>query len=294
MKNKMVNKVKIYFLRGLPSSGKSTHARSLVEKDPIKYVRISKDDLRKMFHDGKWSKAKEKMIQAFEFSIAQAALESGRIPIIDSTNFNPYHEERYRSLAEFHGADFEIKEFDTPLDVCIDRDSKRENPVGVKVIMQMYNQYIRPKVHRHSYEMDDSLPDAAIFDADGTLALMKNRGPFDWSRVGEDDVNEPVAHMARTYYDLGYQIIILTGRDGVCEKETKEWLEKHGIKYHHFFIRPEGNTENDALIKTRMFDENIRGKFNPRFIVDDRPRVCDAWRKMGLHVFQVGDPNYDF
>jgi tRNA uridine 5-carbamoylmethylation protein Kti12 len=29
----------------------------------------------------------------------------------------------------------------TPLEVCIERDSKRENPIGAKVITETYNRY---------------------------------------------------------------------------------------------------------------------------------------------------------
>ena len=39
------------------------------------------------------------------------------------------------------------------------------------------------------------LRDAFIFDLDGTLALMGDRGPFHWDRVGEDKVNEPVRYI---------------------------------------------------------------------------------------------------
>ena len=45
-------------------------------------------------------------------------------------------------LAESHRYEIEYKSFlDTPLEVCIERDSKRENPIGEKVIRDLYAKY---------------------------------------------------------------------------------------------------------------------------------------------------------
>jgi hypothetical protein len=29
-------------------------------------------------------------------------------------------------------------------------------------------------------------------------------------------------------------------------------------------------------------------------VIDDRPKVCRMWRSLGLSVFQVGNPDYEF
>jgi len=52
-------------------------------------------------------------------------------------------------------------------------------------------------------------------------------------------------------------------------------------------MRPAGNTENDAIIKKRLFDENIRDDYDVRFVLDDRNRVVDMWREIGLTCLQV-------
>lgn len=128
---------------------------------------------------------------------------------------------------------------------------------------------------------------AIICDIDGTLTKMKGRGPYDWDKVGQDEVNKPVADIVQTYGIQGVKIIILTGRDGVCEKATKEWLEKHSIFYDYFYIRPKDNTEKDIIIKRRIFEKHIKDKFNILFALDDRDQVVEMWRSLGLTCLQV-------
>ncbi len=38
-----------------------------------------------------------------------------------------------------------VMEFHTPVEECIERDSKREKSVGKAVILNMYNTYLKPK-----------------------------------------------------------------------------------------------------------------------------------------------------
>lgn len=128
---------------------------------------------------------------------------------------------------------------------------------------------------------------AIIVDIDGTLAKMNGRGPFEWDRVGEDLVNEPVRKMVNTYADKA-QVIIFSGRDSVCRPETETWLALNNVRYDALFMRPEGNFEKDSIIKRRLYDENILGKYDIDFVVDDRNQVVDMWRKdLGLTCFQV-------
>ncbi len=127
-----------------------------------------------------------------------------------------------------------------------------------------------------------------IFDIDGTLAKMVGRSPYDWNRVHEDKANTPIVNMLSLYESNGYEIIIFTGRDGSCKELTKEWLTDNEIFYSELHIRPEGNTEKDAIIKRRMFEENIRGKYYCEMVVDDRDQVIEMWRtELGLTCLQV-------
>lgn len=128
---------------------------------------------------------------------------------------------------------------------------------------------------------------AIIVDIDGTLAKMNGRGPFEWHRVGEDKINEAVQLLVGLYSYKG-EVIIFSGRDSVCRDITIEWLKKHKIPCDNLFMRPEKNYEKDAIIKRRLYDEHVNGKYEIEFVVDDRNQVVDMWRKdLGLTCFQV-------
>lgn len=129
---------------------------------------------------------------------------------------------------------------------------------------------------------------AIIVDIDGTLAKMNGRGPFEWGRVGEDKVNYPIRHLVNLYQGSGHTIIVFSGRDGCCREITENWLSDNYIGYNHLFMRPIGNNEKDAIIKRRLYDEHVAGKFDVQFVLDDRNQVVDMWRKdLGLTCFQV-------
>lgn len=129
---------------------------------------------------------------------------------------------------------------------------------------------------------------AIIVDIDGTLAKMNGRGPFDWMRVGEDSVNEPIRHIVNLYQASGHEIILFSGRDAVCRSITIDWLAGNLVGFNQLHMRPEGNNEKDAIIKRRLYDEHVNGKYDVQFVLDDRNQVVDMWRKdLGLTCLQV-------
>ena len=81
---------KLLVLRGLPGSGKTTYARDLVDK--LGYVRVNKDDLRKMLHNGQHSQSKEEMVLEIRDLIVINALKEGKNVVVDDTNIHPKHE----------------------------------------------------------------------------------------------------------------------------------------------------------------------------------------------------------
>lgn len=145
-----------------------------------------------------------------------------------------------------------------------------------------------------TYDEKPNLPHCVIFDIDGTLALKGNRSPYDWARVGEDTPNKPIV---RLFQDLGseggYKMIVFSGRDGSCRDATDKWLTDHQIYYSELYMRPAGNNEKDSIIKKRMFEEHIRGKFYCDFVVDDRNQVVKMWREeLGLTCLQVAEGDF--
>lgn len=131
---------RIIILQGLPGSGKSTYAREFVtgKKD---WVIVNRDSLRNMRGDY-WVPEQEPLITQWEDFCVKAALEKGLNVIIDATNFNYKTLNRWFTICELYSIQPEIQFFDISVEECIERDSKREKPVGKDVIMRMYNSYL--------------------------------------------------------------------------------------------------------------------------------------------------------
>lgn len=275
---------KLLMLKGLPASGKSTYAKELVAKG---WKRVNKDELRTMINDGKWSKDNEHNIKVSQNNIVAGFLGvTGKYNVvIDDTNFA--YEEHWRDVAEAFNVDFEVKFFDTPVMECIERDSKRgEKSVGAKVIIGMYDKYLRPKAPPWSEDKQN----AYIFDIDGTLAKMNGRSPYDYSKVMTDVPNHSITMISRIL-STTLPIIIVSGRTDDCREDTERWLQENGVQYDFLYMRKAGDSRNDAIVKREIYDEYIKDKYNVLAVFDDRNRVVDMWRSLGLTCCQV---NYGF
>lgn len=141
---------KIILTRGIPASGKSTWAKQEVLKDPEHSVRINRDDLRNMSGQY-WVPARENYIISCRNQLLNIAVYMGfNTIILDGMNLNPRDIDYVMMIVDnFNKAlegdnqyKIEFKDFtNVPLNVCIERDSKRENPLGEKVIRGIFNKY---------------------------------------------------------------------------------------------------------------------------------------------------------
>ena len=181
------------------------------------------------------------------------------------------------------------------------RDTARPNGVGYSVIakqMEQMNKYMEvfnpPEAVKYEYK--EGLPACIIVDIDGTLAHMVNRGPFEWDKVGYDEVDTVVRNSCNTYEscEQDIRVILMSGRDSVCRNETLDWLHKNCVSYTSLFMREREDTRKDTIVKKELFDTHIKGKYNVEFVVDDRPSVCRQWHDMGLKVLRVGNPYIEF
>ena len=145
-------KHKIIVLQGIPSSGKTTWAKSWVNEDPEHRVRFNRDDIRNML--GKyWIPNRESLINAMYGPFLSQAMLEGYDIVLDNMNLNQKTlEEIKETVKEFNkwislspvDLHYDIRYqtfFDTPLEECIARDAKRENPIGEEVIRNTYNKY---------------------------------------------------------------------------------------------------------------------------------------------------------
>ena len=249
--------------------------------------RVNKDDLRAMLDDGNWSSANEKFLLGVRDYIVTNALNAGKHVIVDDTNLKPAHETRLREIAKANGADFEVIDFTgVGVEECVERDRKRPNYVGERVIRDMAAQFLSTGAIAPGH--DSTLPDVILVDVDGTVAKMNGRGPFEWDRVKED---LPRRAVIRAVIGYGKPWIFVSGRDEVCRNDTRVWLEGYFGGAEHLFMRPLGDMRKDAVVKKELYEQHIKGKYNVLAIFDDRPQMIRAWRELGFgdRLFDVGD-----
>ncbi|MEM7039531.1 MAG: AAA family ATPase [Bacteroidota bacterium] len=285
LKKKTMKKVYVY--KGLTASGKSTAAKKVIDENPGAYKRVNKDDLRMMLDNNKWSKGNEKFVLNMRDHIILAALEAGKHVIVDDTNLHPRHVTRIQNLVKGK-AEVEVVDFmHVSPETCIERDLKRPNSVGARVIRRMYQQYMEWETPILS--QDAEKPRALICDLDGTLALLNGRSPYDASTCDEDLLNEPVADIVKRFHDTGHKIVFLTGREDKYKEPTLRFLDKHlGSEFEfRLIMRKTGDMRKDAVIKQEFLENEVLPHFHVDFALDDRNQVVDMWRGLGLTCLQV-------
>ena len=151
------------------------------------------------------------------------------------------------------------------------------------------------------------MKNTVIFDLDGTLANIdarrklatKPNGKLDWdvfhdpSNIGLDVPNEPVVKMAELFAENGFNVVIFSGRTDKTERRTRSWLSNNRVPFHKLVMRPHKtmNFVPDEILKKDMLDKHA--DINDVFlVVDDRQKVVDMWRDLGLNTFQVAPGDF--
>ena len=162
-----------------------------------------------------------------------------------------------------------------------------------------------------------------IFDLDGTIAdieirrkkSVKPNGKMDWDiffhpdNIKYDKPIPAIVNLIQTYEDKAYKIVIFSGRNDRSWKETKDWLKTHNVPHDLLVMRPDkfksksspvadGNPATgdmrympDEILKKKMLDEFVDID-DVLFVVDDRNKVVDMWRGLGLVVLQPAPGNF--
>lgn len=284
-----VHRPKLLALVGLPASGKTTYAKTLVAKG---WVRVNKDDMRAMLHDSKFSKDNEAFVLKLRDDVIVRALTQGKNVVVDDTNLDAKHAIRFQGIAQTFEADFDYKFFDVSVQECIRRNKLRDKPVPEKVIYNMYERYLKEPPAVIAY--DDNKEEAIIVDIDGTLAhIADGRSPYDASRAMNDSLDDAVSVVTAMMYNHGYKVIILTGRNEDHREITEKWLEENNVEYDELYTRMNSDVDEngkqleDSIVKERLFRTHVEPRFNVKFVLDDRNRVVEMWRRIGLKCFQV-------
>ena len=119
---------------GVPGSGKSFWAAQQTGA-----VVVNRDEIRKELTGDERNHQYEMEVTDVAYMRVRTGLESGQTVIVSDTNLKAKYRRNWRTLAQQTGATYEEKSFlDVPLQLCIERDAQRTNPVGETIIRTMF------------------------------------------------------------------------------------------------------------------------------------------------------------
>lgn len=300
---------KLIICRGIQGSGKSTWAKQWCHEDPEHRVRFNNDDVRNMLGDY-WVPSREKLVTEAKVNMITFALITGYDVVVDNMNLNPKEDTWIRTLCTniekdkgIH-IDIEYKDFFIPVEECIRRDAMRPNPIGEKVIKDTWRRYRTFIIQQNINEMLSKRPEhvdgarpAILVDMDATLCLNTTGRPYYGEGAAEGMLNdiavEGICNLVKSLYEKR-TIFIITGREGTPEiiEATKKWLDSNSIKVDGLFFRPVKDYSPGAECKKKIYEDNIKGKYNVEFVLDDNYKCVEMWREQGLVCLQPNEGKF--
>lgn len=152
---------KLIILRGLPGSGKSTYANMFLENNVseemfgvpkgtnlLSCVRVNKDMMRLMYQGG-WFFGSDEHMNNLMYQSIEYFLTQNISVVSDNLNLDPKHMIKFfeiaREVQQKTGVDvlIEVHDVTTPLEVCIERDAKREVPVKKSTIELLHSRWCK-------------------------------------------------------------------------------------------------------------------------------------------------------
>ena len=124
--------LKLILTVGLPGSGKSTYLARLGVNP------ISSDDIRRLLADDPNIQTIHRRVFAVVRYLVRQRLELRREETyIDATNLTVWERRPYIRLGQMYGAEAEALFFDTPLDVCLERNRRRDRIVPEEALREL-------------------------------------------------------------------------------------------------------------------------------------------------------------
>lgn len=300
---------KIIATVGISGSGKTTWAHEEWKKDPLNKVIIERDNIRnllfgyndksiKEYYQRKDLNKLEKEVTKYQNTLIYDSLEQGKTVLLSNTHLN-----RKRDLEslKYWNVETKIKLFPVTLKEALTRDMSRTRQVGKDIITKQYSRFVNLYKDLENNPVDftpltiknsTTREKCILIDLDGTLCdMVGKRSPYDWKKVGGDLADYSVKKLVQNIDTRNVEIIICTGRDGSCLRETTDWLADNGVFYRDIFIRAENDNRPDWVVKEEMWREIVENYFILG-LIDDRLQVVRRARALGLKVFNVEHNNF--
>lgn len=204
---------------GVSGSGKSVVAKRWVKDGGGNVVRFNRDSLRLMLYgeELKWSHYCEQVTQKYEQDGVRLALQMGRNAIVDDTCTSWRVRSDWENIAKECRVKFKLVKMTTPLDVCIERDSKRlgKECVGRGVIERQSKELGERAVRPVGYGLDapSIFPSPTLNQAEKCLETI---------REGKFILRLPKAKLVLCDVD---GTLADPGGDLICDKCSVETVE---------------------------------------------------------------------
>jgi len=123
---------RIVVLVGLPGSGKTAYL------ERIGAPALSSDAIRGLVSDDPTNQSIHRRVFATLRYLLRQRLELRRpVTYIDATNLTPGERRAYIRMGELNGCDVEAVFFDVPVEVCLERNRRRERVVPDEAVLKM-------------------------------------------------------------------------------------------------------------------------------------------------------------
>lgn len=135
----------LLIFQGIPASGKTTCAKEMQAKEPGRWKRVNRDELRIMIDDYKFTKENEKHITSIQNYLILRFLEAGYDVILDNTSLRPNIKREMEDLTSqiFADVNIQFRQFPVDKDEAKRRNSLRTGHARVPehVIDDMHRKY---------------------------------------------------------------------------------------------------------------------------------------------------------
>ena len=296
----------VFILRGPSGCGKSTWTQTFLMAHPGTVV-VSRDIIRQAFGmqgKGVLPTEDERLVTKIEMDMLRRAIREDRHVVVDNTNLDDRRASAYATEAHLMGTYFgEVNLYDPAKDdVYISRSDIPTNAVRRQCKAAKKMRPLQARVERIvPVGNNPDLPDAYIFDVDGTLADSKGiRSPYDYSKVYDDRPIIAVCRVAAAIDSLNVQspsmpqVIFVSGRKAECRKDTTKWLRDYTGCEPLLFMRADGDDRHDAQVKYDILRRDILPRFHVLGVFDDRQRVVQMWQSAGIRAMDCGQGVSDF
>jgi predicted secreted acid phosphatase len=146
---------------------------------------------------------------------------------------------------------------------------------------------------------------AVICDLDGTLCNIEHRHHLitdpekkkrDWKAFYADMVNDGLNvwcySIISALANNEIQIFYVTGRPEEYRSQTMDWLRRHSCPINGLYMRPSKDNRQDDIVKKEIYETILKPSYEVLFCLEDRNRVVQMWRSIGLVCLQVDEGNY--